>query len=579
MKESRMPLPRLSPGRRTTQPASPTLIRRSSIILALVCLAAVACGASMLTSPARAQQPKLRGPEPTTARPVAKPDASDDLFRKGQIPRLWIETAEAELRQLEKDKRTYVRCKVNEDDKKEYTGVGIHLKGGLGSFQELKDKPALTLKFDKFQPGSRFHDLHKIHLNNSVQDPTYLNELICSEICLAAGVPTPRAGHARVWLNGRDLGFYVLKEGFDRTLLRRHFRNWRGNLYDGGLLQDIDGELVKQAGAGPRNDRQDLKALLYAVREPDPNQRWQQLEQLLDLDRFLTFMAVERMMCHWDGYCLNRNNYRLYHDPATNKWYFLAHGMDQMFGDPNMGILDEPAALVAQAVFRNPAWRARYREKVEQLVPLFNPPTPLLKRIDEVRARIRPVIQAMSENAAREHDNQVKGFKERITARAQNLVEQNNAPVARPVKFDAQGVAPIAHWKPRTETQDAKLEESASGQQPRTLRIECGPSGRCIASWRVSVVLPAGRYKLEAKARAEAIAPIKDQQGSGAGLRISGGQRSNALDGSTGWQKLVHEFQVTQPMQEVELVAELRASRGKVWFDTSSLRLVKVDRG
>ena len=59
-------------------------------------------------------------------------------------------------------------------------------------------------------------------------------------------------------LNGRDLGFYVLKEGFDHYFLRRYFDDASGNLYDGGFLKDLDGELKKQMGAGPE-DRSDLK--------------------------------------------------------------------------------------------------------------------------------------------------------------------------------------------------------------------------------------------------------------------------------------------------------------------------------
>ena len=71
---------------------------------------------------------------------------------------------------------------VIEEGGKTYENVGIHLKGAAGSFRGIDDRPALTLNFDKFQKGQDYHDLDKIHLNNSVQDPSYLNELICSEL-------------------------------------------------------------------------------------------------------------------------------------------------------------------------------------------------------------------------------------------------------------------------------------------------------------------------------------------------------------------------------------------------------------
>ena len=84
--------------------------------------------------------------------------------------------------------------------------------------------------------------------------------------------------------------------------------------------------------------------------------------EILDIDNFLKFMAMELMTCHWDGYCNNRNNYRFYFDPQTKKAYFFPHGMDQMFGDTNVGILHTPGALVSTAVLQNPEWRGcRYQ--------------------------------------------------------------------------------------------------------------------------------------------------------------------------------------------------------------------------
>jgi hypothetical protein len=34
--------------------------------------------------------------------------------------------------------------------------------------------------------------MEKFHLNNSVQDPTFMTELICGELFRQAGVPAPR---------------------------------------------------------------------------------------------------------------------------------------------------------------------------------------------------------------------------------------------------------------------------------------------------------------------------------------------------------------------------------------------------
>jgi hypothetical protein len=301
---------------------------------------------------------------------------------------------------------------------------------------------------------------------------------------------------------------------------------------------------------------------------------------LLDVDQFLTFMALELTCAHWDGYCNATNNYRVYFEPTTGRAHFFPHGMDQMFGDPNAGVLHTPGALIAQAVLSNPEWRARYRDRIAELLPMFSPPDKLHQLLDTVHARTRPVLAAMSENHAREHDNQIKHLKQRLIERAKSLEQQNNTPEPRPLKFNAQGIAAIPGWKPRVETADAKLEELASttANQPATYTIAVSPGRRCIASWRAKVLLTAGKYKLTGKVRTAAVAPIDDAQGSGAGLRISGGKRTNKLAGDSNWQTLAHEFEVTNPTQEVELVAELRATAGAASFDASSLVLVRAEK-
>src|SRR5258708_3935518 len=171
---------------------------------------------------------------------------SDRLFASQRIPHLRIEIPPEGMEILrhydfninDLMERTNVLATVREG-KIVYTNVVIHLKGHLGSFQPVDSKPALTLSFDKNAKGQRFHGLQKISLNNSVQDSSYVSEQISRELFLAAGIPSPRAGHATVDLNGRALGLFVLLEGWNKQFLKRHFRNPDGNLYDGGIGRDI----------------------------------------------------------------------------------------------------------------------------------------------------------------------------------------------------------------------------------------------------------------------------------------------------------------------------------------------------
>ena len=144
-----------------------------------------------------------------------------DVFANGIVHRFQIEIAPSDLAVLRHSSRKYVPALLREG--KEVYKVGLHLKGSTGSFRGLDDKPGLTLELGRFVPGQRFHGLRKIHLNNSVEDPSYLNELLGGELFRDAGVPAPRVGHAVVELNDRRLGLYVLKEGFTEDFLALHF--------------------------------------------------------------------------------------------------------------------------------------------------------------------------------------------------------------------------------------------------------------------------------------------------------------------------------------------------------------------
>jgi hypothetical protein len=45
------------------------------------------------------------------------------------------------------------------------------------------------------------------------------------------------------------------------------------------------------------------------------------------------------------------------------------------------------------------------------------------------------------------------------------------------------------------------------------------------------------------------------------------------LAGSTEWLHAIYEFDVSEPIAEIELVCELRGTAGEAWFDLQSLTL------
>lgn len=536
--------------------------RRRGLGLALIALLGGA-------SPALGQA-KPGAPPGKPATP-AKVDPSDEFFSKGVIPQLRLRLSPQAEASLRAEPRKFVECALVEDGTTTYEGVRVKLKGAAGSFRPYDGQPALTLKMPKGK--TEFHGLEKFHLNNSVQDESYMSELLCSQLSREAGLPAARATHARVWLNDRHLGFYGLKEGFDEEFLERNFpvTKGKGNFYDGGFLQDIDVPLERDEGEGA-DDKADLKALLAACREPDAARRWTAIAERLDVDAFLNFVAMELMMCHWDGYARNKNNYRIFFRGDTKKAVFLPHGMDQMFGDVNFPVFDVPPTIVTSAVLQNPEWAEKYRKRVKEILPLFAPDK-LHAKVDAAAQRVRAALTAMDANRARHVDGQIQAFRNRLNDR-QRAVRAQLPP--EPIAFVKQNWALIGDWEPAPQG-DAKLEKKEVSGRP-LLMIETGPSKACDASFRTKVRLVKGVYRLEAKVRTVNVKGINDGKGSGAGLRVGSADRlnTNAMAGTSEWRVLAYPFQVVEDTRDVELVAELRGTAGGAVFDATSMKLVKL---
>jgi hypothetical protein len=222
---------------------------------------------------------------------------------------------------------------------------------------------------------------------------------------------------------------------------------------------------------------------------------------------------------------------------------------------------------------QNPEWRARYRDRLRELLPLFDPPSKLQERVQYLSKRLQPVLRRIDPQLALDHAERVKEFNDRLAARAESLRDQVDREDPKPPEFDENGNMPLADWYGASESEDAVLEEVELPKERRAYSIQCGPSGQCVASWRRRVLLGKGSYTFHAMVKTKKVATIDDEKGSGAGLRISGANRTNGLDGTSKWQPLEYEFSIDEDQREVELVAELRTTRGHAWFDLDSLRL------
>jgi spore coat protein H len=493
-------------------------------------------------------------------------EAGAELFDSPKLRTFKITIAPDQYQALKDNNRKYVRATVTEGGVT-YSNVAVRLKGN-GSFRPLHEKPSLAVKFDEFVPGQKFCGLSKIMLNNAAQDGSYLAEFVSLGLYRDAGLPASRVTHGFVQLNGKDLGPYVVIEAVNKDFLRRHFNNTSGTMYE-AYLQDIDQNLDQDNGFDIKQI--DRKALVEACLIADPLQRWNRLNRLLDVDGFITHTVLEMFTSHTDGYAINRNNYRLYHDPTTDRIVFITLGIDWGFGNTGLSIRPPMNSLVVKGVLQTPQGRKIYRERLGTLYTNIFKVGVLTNRVNEAVARLKAA--APNPNQAKEFEGHGAGMRDRIVERHRSILAQLAVAEPEPLKF-VDGYAPLTGWRTKVDSGNTKIEERA--EESKHLLYINGNNGGCIASWRTRVLLDGGKYRFRGMVRTEQVAPQNSDVGTGAGLRISGGKRTNKLEGDASWTKLEHFFDVPEGGGEVELVCELRADKGKVWFDRDSLRLQRL---
>ncbi|HZR19835.1 MAG TPA: CotH kinase family protein [Verrucomicrobiae bacterium] len=496
-------------------------------------------------------------------------DSAEEFFNSTNLLTFSVELDEAAFEQLTEHPRTYVRGRVRVGEQV-WEQVGIRLKGS-GTFQPVYERPSLTLKFNWKEAGQRFAGLNKLLLENSGQDATRMCKLIANAAYSDAGIAAPRITHARVLLNGRDLGRYVVSEAINKQFLKAHFGDDSGNLYEADF-RDIN-RMLKQANGAP-GDQSDLRSLARAAAVTNGTERLEALGRILDTDEFLNYLALEMILANWDGYAFYQNNYRLYHDPASGRITFIPHDLDNTLFESGMCLMPPRNGLLTGALLDTTEARQAFRARVERLAPKILDAERIKERVNASIARLS---QGMSSQALTRLQEQAALLETRAAERLDHIRNELAGRRPQTPEFDSSGVARLSGWTSKSDWNGAEVRtEFEDDLVSYWIDAE---RGYCFGSWRLPVWLPAGRYRVEGSARVRGVAGLPSQTGSGAGLRVIGTRRGSGLQGDCSrWTLVRYDFTVQPDCEWVELIAELRAFSGSAWFDPDSLRLTRLSK-
>jgi spore coat protein H len=340
--------------------------------------------------------------------------ATEQLFTESKVFDISVEVPQAQLDALKKEPRVYVKATVKEGTNV-YANTGFRFKGT--NVSSKTERPSFTLKFNEFITDQRFYGQRKLGFDSSMQDASYLGEPLANELFRSAGIPAPRTTFARLQLNGKEVGLCVVSEGVNKDFLDRHFDKSKGNLYEGDGT-DLTDKLDKDSGDNAK-DQPDIKALVAAA-QSSADQRWKKLQALVDVERFVTFMAMEVLVGHTNGYALAKGRYRIYKDPGTGLLVFMPHGIEGVFGKADAPLVPEMKGLLAKAVLETPEGKKHYRDELKKIVTRTFKLDLTQARAKELSAQIKSALK----DKAEAQEKAATEFLNRLAARHKFAEEQ-----------------------------------------------------------------------------------------------------------------------------------------------------------
>ncbi|MFO0547117.1 MAG: CotH kinase family protein [Polyangiaceae bacterium] len=320
-----------------------------------------------------------------------------------------------------------------------FDNITVRKKGFLGSLSITK--PSLKIRFDAVDPEGKYLDTDRLTLNNNKQDESLVRTCLALELFAKAGAAAPRCTFAHVTVNGEDLGIYANVEHVGTSFLERSFGDGTGTLYEGQISDVrtgwVDTYEKKSNTMDPsRADIEELSALLAA-----PATTTADIASRVDLDGFLKFWAAESALGAWDGYANNQNNHFVYHDPTTDKLFYIPWSPDMTFvTDDPFSPGDRPASVSAwgalpNRLYQDAAVRDDYRQALLTIVSDVLDPATVTAEIDRMQALLEPYVDTTSPSFQSSMD-EVRSF---VNERADVLsaeVAAGPAPWPYPLRSD-----------------------------------------------------------------------------------------------------------------------------------------------
>lgn len=292
-------------------------------------------------------------------------------------------------------------------------GVGARYRGNT-SFTGLPPNPpptkkSLNLELDYTNSQARLMGYKTVNLNNAYGDETILREPLYFNVMRQYAV-CPKAALARLYINGQYWGVYSFVQQENNELIKEWFPSDTGDRWKAPNMPPGGGGFPGPSGVSALawlgtnwtayTNNYELKTQnstnpwLYLVHACDvlnntpTNQLRDKVEEVLAVDRWLWFLALENIFADDDSYWNKGADYGFYYEPESGRLHPIEHDGNEAFvpGDASLSPV-QGATSTNRPLLRRllgvPELRQRYLAHMRTVLQeSFNPATltPLIDR-------------------------------------------------------------------------------------------------------------------------------------------------------------------------------------------------------
>ena len=310
-----------------------------------------------------------------------------------------------------------------------YPEVGVRFRGNT-SYTRTGDseKKSFNIEMDFVDEDQTLMGYRTLNLNNANVDPSFMREVLYFHEARNY-VPTPKANHVHLTINGQNWGVYANVQQINADMVAEWFPSNDGDRWKveaGGAgggqpdgARNNPGQRPPRGGAPPSADttatnpgRQPPgggafggdRALtwqgddptayesLYLLKAENTDDPWahlialcevlnntsadqleEALEPIMDMDRWLWFLAVESVLGDDDSYLTKGSDYQLYYEPESGRMHPLQYDGNEALNarlitsDPMEGEDNADRPVISQ-LLSVPVLRQRYLAHVRTVL-------------------------------------------------------------------------------------------------------------------------------------------------------------------------------------------------------------------